>query len=142
MANARFSYNRGLWYHIAYVVTPTNYSIYVNGVLTDDGQIHPPGQPLLYDANHRLCLGADMLEPADLDGSVAELRIWRTPRTAEQIKDNMHGLADRREAGLQGMWSFSEGAGTDTRDGSGYGFTAKLFGSVEWTTNTPPVVNR
>jgi len=142
MANARFNYNPNLWYHIAYVVTPTNYNIYVNGALTDYAQIYPPSNPLLYDADHRLCLGADALEPADLDGRVAEVRIWRTARTAEQIKLNMNGLVDHHESGLQGLWRFAEGAGTETKDDSGHGFTARLIGDVEWTTNTPPVASR
>ena len=142
MANARFNYNPNLWYHIAYVITPTNYHIYVNGALTDYAQIYPPGNPLLYDANHRLCLGADLLEPADLDGRVAEVRIWRTARTAEQIRMNMNGLTNHHELGLQGLWRFAEGAGTETKDDSGNGFTARLIGDVEWTTNTPPVASR
>ena len=142
MANAKFNYNPNLWYHIAYVVTPTNYNIYVNGALTDYAQIYPPDNPLLYDADHRLCLGADLLEPADLDGRVAEVRIWRTARTAEQIGMNMHSLANHPEPGLQGLWRFAEGTGTETKDGSGNGFTARLIGDVEWTTNTPPAARR
>lgn len=142
MANAKFNYNPNLWYHIAYVITPTNYQIYVNGALTDYAQIYPPSIPLLYDADHRLCLGADLLEPADLDGRVAEVRIWRTARTAEQIKLNLNGLTNRHESGLQGWWRFAEGAGTETKDESGHGFTARLIGAVAWTTNTPLTASR
>jgi hypothetical protein len=137
MANARFSYNRGLWYHIAYVVTPTNYSIYVNGMLTEDGPIYPPASPLLYDADHRLCLGADVLEPADLDGSIAEVRIWQIARTAEQIKATLNASLTGNQPGLQGYWRFEEGSGTESADNSGNGFTARLIGNVEWTTNLP-----
>ena len=137
MANVRFNYNPDIWYHLAYVVTPSNYNIYVNGALADYRSIYPPGQPLLYNEEHRLCLGADALETADLDGSIAEVRIWWTARTAEEIKANMNKRLTGVEHGLQGCWRFDEGSGTAAADASTHGFTGKFIGNVQWTTNTP-----
>lgn len=138
-ANTPFSYNRDLWYHIAYVVTPVSYTAYVNGERWETGAIYPAGTPLLYAAGHQLCLGADKMEPMDLDGGVAELRIWRTARTAEQIRANMNLILSGDEPGLQGCWRFAEGEGTRSADSSGHGFTARLVGKVSWTTNVPPI---
>jgi hypothetical protein len=58
-ANATYSYTKEAWYHIAYVVTPTNYTAYINGELTARGAIQPPGNPVLYDATHQLRFGMD-----------------------------------------------------------------------------------
>lgn len=139
MANATFRYNRGIWYHIAYVVTPDRYTIYVNGTAIDDGLIYPRGSPMLYDADHRLRIGSDELETADLDGSIAELRIWKVARSAEQIKQNMNVTLSGKESDLQGYWRFDEGTGTEITDCSGHNFGGTLVGNVKWTTNAPPI---
>ena len=74
-ANATYSYTKDTLYHIAYVVTPTNYATYVNGELTADHSIYPPGNPLLYDVSHRPRFGMDDGTPDDLEGNIAEVRI-------------------------------------------------------------------
>ena len=74
-ANATYSYTKDTWYHIAYVVTPTNYATYVNGELTADHSIYPPGNPLLYDVSHRPRFGMDDGTPDDLEGNIAKVRI-------------------------------------------------------------------
>ena len=50
----------------------------------------------------------------------------------------MYELPNHREPGLRGISSFTEGTGSEALDGSGHGFTAKLIGKVEWTTNMLP----
>lgn len=141
MANAPFLYQRDTWYHIAYVVTPTTYCIYINGAPTE-ANVFPPGNPMLYDANHRLCFGADGLDPDDLDGSITEVRIWKTARSQPQIASNLYKPLTGSEPGLQGYWRFEEGMGTTTADLSGHGFNGTLVGDVSWSANTPPIERR
>ncbi len=133
MANARFAYQGDTWYHIAYVVKPDHYSIYVNGKLQESGEISPSGNPVLYDATHHLCFGMDGRDPDDLDGSIAEIQIWRTARSQTQIESGMNETLTGDEPGLQGCWRFTEGSGVITADDSGHGFTGKLVGNVSWT---------
>lgn len=142
MANARFAYQRDTWYHLAYVVTSDRYQVYVDGRLVAKNVINPAGNPLLYDDTHRLWLGADGSAPDDMEGSIAELRIWRTARTETQIVGGMNSALQDEEPGLMGNWRFTEGAGTTAADSSGHGFTATLVGNVTWSTNTPARLNR
>jgi hypothetical protein len=139
MANAPFRYQRHTWYHLVYVVTPAAYTVYVNGALVEDSPF-PSGNPVLYDVDHRLFLGSDGHDAEDLDGSIAELRIWKTARSAEQIKANMGITLKGNEPGLMGYWRFSEGSGTETADSSGRGFKGTLVGIVSWSVEGPSLV--
>lgn len=142
MANAPINYQPNTWYHVAYVVMPSGYNVYVNGDFWMGNTVNPPANPLLYDANHQLILGADGLDPSDLDGCIAEVRIWKTARTGEQIRANMKALLTGKEPDLQGYWRFAEGTGAETADCSGHGFTGKFVGNVSWTTGTPPIARQ
>ncbi len=138
-ADAPFNHLPDTWYHVAYVVTPGHYLIYLNGELSvskDD----LPGQPVLYDAGHPLRIA--MLNPQGepLDGLISEMRIWQTARSAEQIQTNRYRSLTGTEAGLQGYWRFKEGAGTTVTDRSGHGFTGTLADHVMWVTNAPPLL--
>jgi len=139
-ANARIRYQADTWYHIAYVVTPTNYNFYINGALTGNGQIEPPGNPMLYDANHRLLFGTEKMDSDDLDGCLAEIRVWGIARTRTQIESNMSRALNGDEPGLMGYWRFAEGSGTVAADSSGHGFTGTLTGDVSWSKDIPPVI--
>ena len=139
LANATFAYERDTWYHVAYVVTSDKYRIYVNGKQVATKEIYPAGNPMLYDDKHHLWLGADGgAAPDDLDGRIAEVRIWRTARTQTQIESNLNETLTGDEPGLVGCWRFAEGAGTTTADSSGHGFTGTLVGAVSWSKETPP----
>ena len=129
-ANARIRYQADTWYHLAYVATPTNYNIYINGALTGSGPIEPPGNPLLYDANHQLLFGTEKLASDDLDGCLAEIRVWGVARTQTQIESNMSHALNGDEPGLMGYWRLAEGSGTVAADSSGHGFTGTLTGDV------------
>ena len=49
-ANANFTFALNTWYHIAYVVTPSGYTIYVNGSQIGAGSFS--GTPLLWNSVH------------------------------------------------------------------------------------------
>ena len=83
--------------------------------------------------------GPDGIDQDGFDGSIAEVRVWKTARTAGEIKSNMTVSLTGSEPDLQGYWRFDEGSGSTTADGSGHGFSGTLIGSISWTTNTPPI---
>jgi hypothetical protein len=138
-ANAVYSYTKEAWYHIAYVVTPTNYAAYINGEPTATGVLMPAGNAVLYDEKHHLRLGADGLSSEDLEGNIAEVRIWNMARTQEEI------VADRKtelagdEPGLRGYWRFAQTNSSMVADLSGHGLTGTLNGIVTLNTNGPPI---
>ncbi len=141
-ANATYSYTKDAWYHIAYVITPSNYAAYVNGELTADHSIYPPGNPLLYDVNHRLRFGMDEGTPDDLEGSIAEIRIWKTARTQEEILANRKRELAGDEPGLQGYWRFAHDTGHETPDLSGHGFTGTLMITASLNKDGPPIAGK
>src|SRR5690349_15432627 len=63
-ADATFPYTTGVWYHVAYVVTPTNYTIYANGTQVGSGS-YPVANALLFDSNHHLSLGWGSFDSAE-----------------------------------------------------------------------------
>lgn len=133
--NAAFPYSLNTWYHLAEVVTPTNYSIYVDGSLLVNNN-YPAGNPLLYDDNHHLVIGnfgIDLPGNADseyMNGVIDEVRIWNTARTASQIQTNAFRTLTGSEPGLIGYWQFDEGVGGTTVDASGQGFDGTIIPSI------------
>jgi signal transduction histidine kinase/DNA-binding response OmpR family regulator/ligand-binding sensor domain-containing protein/protocatechuate 3,4-dioxygenase beta subunit len=64
----------------------------------------------------------------DLDGQMAEVRVWRTARTRDQINQNMFLKLKGNEPDLAGLWNFHDGARdltTNRHDGKLTG-TAKV----------------
>jgi hypothetical protein len=139
-ADVPFKYLPDTWYHIAYVVTPGHYMIYINGVLSaskDDS----PGNPVLYDTDHPM-ITMGMLYPDNesLKGFISEVKIWKTARSQAQVQADMSWQRAGTEPGLQGYWRFNDGTGKIAADSSGHGFSGTLIGNVRWTTNVPPQI--
>jgi hypothetical protein len=141
-ATARLRYKADVWYHIAYVATPDSFTVYVNGAAAVNGPIDPPGNPLLYDANHRLCFGLEKADDNGLDGRIADVRVWKTALTQAEIESGMKLALTGDEPGLMGWWRFAEGSGTNTADASSHGFNGTLTGDVSWSKDVPPAIRR
>ncbi|MFT3823626.1 MAG: T9SS type A sorting domain-containing protein [Chitinophagaceae bacterium] len=104
----------GVWYHVAVTWGNTKESmrLYVNGVSvgtrTDVGNItavtNPTGTFRIgqwYDGNSRY-----------FNGSVDDVRIWSTNRTAAEIKAGMYGTVATTTTGLIAYYKFDETSGT------------------------------
>ena len=137
-ADVPFKYAKDTWYHIAYVVTPNRYAIYINGILAAS-KVFDFSAPVLYDADHQLFVGALNPDSGYLIGCVAELRIWETARSHLQIRANMNRRLTGTEPGLRGYWPFDEGTGTMAADRTGHGLTGTLVEGATWATNAPPL---
>ena len=46
----------------------------------------------------------------DFRGQMAEVRVWNTQRTEEQIRANMLTPMSGKESGLQALWNFTDGS--------------------------------
>jgi hypothetical protein len=64
-------------------------------------------------------------------GNMAEVRIWETIRTQEEIAANMYDI-DPSTPGLLGYWKFNEGYGKTVYDYSGNGFTNDANKDIFW----------
>ncbi len=128
-------YQLNKWYHVAYVVTTTGYTLYVNGIQQGTGTFS--GTPLFSNAHHYIYVGPNF------NGSVDEVRIWNTARTQDQIQSNMCKKLAGSESGLVIYWKFDEGTGTtiaNSATASGYsGCTLTLENSPTWICSGAPV---
>ncbi len=99
------------WNHIAWVVTETEMTIYINGQPTTNSTDVPT--PLTFDDG--VYIGWDA---ATSDRTVTalfdEVRIWNSVRTAQEIEDNKYITLNGDEAGLVGYWNFDDQAITAT----------------------------
>ena len=84
-----FTWELNEWHHLAAVVTPTQYQLYVDGVLYDSRAYS--GVPLLLDAGHDLAVGAvaAMLDPhgEDFHGLIDDFRIYSRALSAHEIDE-------------------------------------------------------
>lgn len=107
VADASFTYTAGVWYHIAYTVTNTGYSIYANGALVGSGS-YAFNTPLFTDGTSNMDIGHyNNLE--FFNGSIDEVRIWNTVRTPTEIAANMSRTLTGSESGLVAYYNFNQG---------------------------------
>jgi hypothetical protein len=82
-----FTYNLDEWHHLAAVITPTRYELYIDGVLRDTRSYG--GTPLLLNAGHNLAVGsiAALLvpDPEDFHGLIDDFRIYDTALSAGEV---------------------------------------------------------
>ena len=92
-ADASGTYYNNTWYHIAYVVTSTGYSVYVNGGIITDNHSYDGGAvcngAVLANGSNKIRIGSGGPNAEEyFKGTVDELRIWNVARTSAQIAEN------------------------------------------------------
>ena len=114
----------GQWIHLA-VVAGTHFSkLYCNGHLlatTADASTWKPAQaPGLKNFLGRSVVKEVQAAGAnpDLDGQMAEVRLWAGERTADQIQANLFTHLTGREPGLLALWNFADGTARDASPNS------------------------
>ena len=131
----------GQWLHLA-VVAGTNFSkLYVNGALvaTESSRSlwKPPQLPVLKNFLGRSAV-KEVLNPGDnpdLDGQIAEVRLWAGERTPDEIRTNVFNRLTGREPGLLALWNFADGT---AKDASPNGRDGTLGGAARVTEDTLP----
>jgi hypothetical protein len=136
-ADGYLPYIPGEWHHVAYVVTPTIYNIYGDGLLIGSGPV--AGNALLYDQAHELRIGWDWPAAEFMKGEIDEVRIWNIARNANEIQANMCLSLTGTETGLMGYWRCDEGSGATLTDASGHGFNGTLVSTLGWVNSTAPI---
>lgn len=118
----------GTWRHVAVVLSKDGSEIYVDGLRKAQARgIGLPGFRVPW-----LLLGAAGAgDPLPFVGQLAELRLWRRPRTVDEIRDGMlYHLADDALGDSAGYWSFADG---NFHDRSRFGnHTAQISGEVRF----------
>ena len=81
----------------------------------------------------QLFFGKSYDDSRQLNGDIAEVRIWSVARTPEQIRENMYDIPDpENETSLLGYWKFDEGEGNIIYDRTGHGNDAVAAFDLEW----------
>ena len=113
----------GVWHHMAFVNTGSLTNVYINGNLL--GPI--PGS-FGSATLQQLTLGQALTPGANetaFNGSLDEVRIWNTQRTAADIQGNMNNTLAGTETGLVAEFGFDEGV----PGGNNAGLTTSLDNS-------------
>ena len=72
------------------------------------------------------------------DGRIAEFRVWRTRRNAEEIRGTMFQRLNGSEAGLVGLWNFANVEAGLVKDATPAGHHGRLIGNARVVTAELP----
>jgi len=128
------------WVHIAGTSDGRTSRLYVNGMLAEE-KINLT-QESLSSNNLPLLLGKLNNFAQYFEGEMDEARVWRIPRTQQEIIDNMHwelNKEDMLNPDLVGYWNFNEGTGASISDNSLYNNNGTLINSPAWVISTAPI---
>ena len=134
------------WFHLALASGSGGLQLFLNGVLfLNGGLVGTNAGTASFAAipnGDKNWLGRDACAStngASLMGQLANFRVWKTQRTAEQIRDNMLKKLNGDEPGLFGLWNLDDPAnpGRDASPGAHHG---KLIGQAIVTSAALPVL--
>ena len=148
----------GQWLHMAGVTGPGGMRLYINGIevgrdeftgsfaalgghSVKDTRDEYTGSFAAAGSGNEFYLGhSSSNNYPDFMGELDEVRIWRTRRTAEQIRANLYRRLRGDEPGLAALWNFDEACaeGTTARDASGHGHHGRLVGQAHCPEVTLP----
>lgn len=127
--NSNMEFKANTWYHIAFVCTGTQLSLYVNGQL--DNSMTMPGKTVY--------LGVDGCQMGNTDYlhanvMLSEFRLWTVARSQREILNNMYVINPNTD-GLFAYFKFNEGSGNEFSDATGNGNTCVSEGTTQWVQN-------
>jgi signal transduction histidine kinase/CheY-like chemotaxis protein/ligand-binding sensor domain-containing protein len=117
------------WYHIAAVSGAAGMRLYLNGTLLLTNDFRGSFSSIQNGARFRFGRSVVDNEPF-VDGQLAEFRIWKVARTAEQIRETMFQKLTGKEEGLAGLWNFAD---RTANDASPAGHRGQLIGKARIT---------
>ena len=133
-ANVFFNLTSSTWQHLAFVKDVNSISVYIDGVIV--GYSSYSGS-INYDGSQFLRLGNWGSGGRNWNGSIDEVRIWNTARTASEIANNYNRSISPNSTGLVAYYSFDEGTGSTSADLTLNGNTANLINNPVWTNGLP-----
>lgn len=107
---------KGSWNHWAFVKNASTgvMLVYRNG----ESRIQGIGKSKALTGIDKLVIGSYVDHSHPWAGSIAELRIWNTARTRDQLLKHMHHRIHGDEQGLAGYWPLDENEGDTIHDQS------------------------
>ena len=136
-ASAANAVQAGVWMHVAGVAGSGGLRLYVNGVPVASDSCTACLRDLTGPLRCRI--GQTVSEGQDnspLGGALAEMRVWRTQRTEEQIRAGMTAQLTGAEEGLAALWNFADPANPG-RDASPNGIHGRLVTAADAVVAAP-----
>ncbi|MET0791747.1 MAG: LamG-like jellyroll fold domain-containing protein [Polyangiaceae bacterium] len=126
------------WHHAAftYDLPASRQTLYIDGAVV---ACAVASGPIAYDT-HPLWIGADSdngLQSGFWNGTLDEVRVFSTARSADQIWADLHTHQLGATPGLVAEWTFDEGSGQTVSDSSGNAQDAVLGSSSAIETSDP-----
>lgn len=119
------------WFHLALVTGAGGMKLYVNGVLRETDAYTGSFAAYTNMIDDQNYLGKDISESLQpMIGAMAGFAIWKTERTASQIRSDMLGKLTGNEPGLVGLWNFDDPAHPG-KDSSANGLDGKFVGQPQ-----------
>lgn len=119
-----FTFAQNVWYHLAFVYSTTNCVVYVNG--NNIGTIPIGITASVTGLPMRFGIAEPSFNFEPLPGTLDEVRIWNTQRTASQIQTNRN-CDIPAQAGLVAYYRFNQG----TAGGNNIGSTVRDYSNNE-----------
>ena len=91
-ADGAFAHTTGTWNHLTYVVNPTGYQLYTNG-LQISNENYASTAPLLFDANHSLVIGQHFPGGENFHGFIDDVAVYDSALSAQQVFNLYKGAA-------------------------------------------------
>lgn len=114
-----FVLEQSAWTHIACVYDPSAMlaKIYIDGIdwTWQNTGSAPLSQPII-DNGEAWQIGRNSVGSNYFTGSLADIRVWGTARSLEEIRNNMHLLQDPQPPALLANWRFDEPFGFTVYD--------------------------
>jgi signal transduction histidine kinase/ligand-binding sensor domain-containing protein/DNA-binding response OmpR family regulator len=130
--------DEGQWFHVAAVTGGEGMTLFFNGMPVAQSSSHASFAAL--QSGKRFRLGRSVVEKElAFAGQMAEVRVWKVARSAEQISENLFRTLSGKEADLVGLWNFEDGTASDGSEGSHDG---KLFGTAKVVNAQLPAADR
>ncbi len=125
----------GRWYHIAGVYDGSNMKIYINGV-----QDASNAQTGSFTSNSTFYLATNDGSGRYFDGTVDEVRVWKTARSSTDINTYMTTLLNGNETNLEAYYRCDNGSGTALSDITSNGHNANLVNTPSWPNSYAMVI--
>lgn len=96
-----------IWTHVAMTYDGTNVRVYINGNL-----VGTQAFGAITSNNEEVLIGARKYTSSPInffEGSIGDVRIWNTARTALQLQQSMYATLSGTETGLIGYFDFNQG---------------------------------
>ncbi len=128
----------GRWHHIAATYDGSLLRLYLDGGLVGSA---PQTGNIMYNGGLIWLgyTGAPERSAMTFHGTMDEVRIWDTARSASAINQTMRQSLLGDEPHLVGYWRLDEGTGTMTGDATGNGNAGTWVKGPDWTVSSAPI---